>query len=64
MKVEHLDVHKTMSDFEMFRSIKKRYYESKSATQRLLAMRGVKEIKFVKVGDAVSPYSGQVIIES
>ncbi|KAL9035703.1 MAG: hypothetical protein Q9180_004719, partial [Flavoplaca navasiana] len=48
MKVEHLDVHKTMSDFEMFQSIKKRYYESKSTTRRLLAMRGVKEIKFVK----------------
>ena len=59
MKVDHLDVHKTMSDFEMFQSIKKRYYESKSITKRLLAMRGVKEIKFVKVCVAVSPYSGQ-----
>ncbi|KAL9638885.1 MAG: hypothetical protein Q9204_001332 [Flavoplaca sp. TL-2023a] len=50
MKVEHVDVHKTVSDFEMFQSIKKRYYESKSTTKRLLAMRGVKEIKFVKLG--------------
>ncbi|KAL8888521.1 MAG: hypothetical protein Q9192_006164 [Flavoplaca navasiana] len=48
MKVEHLDVQKTKSDFEMFRSIKKRYHESKSTTKRLLAMRGVKDIKFVK----------------
>ena len=59
MKVEHLDVHKTMSDFQMFQAIKKRYYESQSTTKRLLAMRGVKEIKFVKVCDAVSPYSEQ-----
>ncbi|KAL8889192.1 MAG: hypothetical protein Q9215_003491 [Flavoplaca cf. flavocitrina] len=50
MKVEHVDVHKTRSDFEMFQSIKKKYYESKSITKRLLAMRGVKEIKFVKSG--------------
>ena len=63
-KVEHLDVRKTMSDFEMFQSIKKRYYESKSITKRLLATRGVKEIKFVKVGGAISPYSGQEKIES
>ncbi|KAL8881923.1 MAG: hypothetical protein Q9198_000975 [Flavoplaca austrocitrina] len=34
----------------MFQSIKKKYYESKSITKRLLAMRGVKEIKFVKSG--------------
>ncbi|KAL8749237.1 MAG: hypothetical protein Q9199_007809 [Rusavskia elegans] len=47
-KVEHLSVNINLSDLELFGLIKKSYYLSKSMTWRLLAMRGVKKVSFVK----------------
>ena len=49
MKVEHLSVNIDMSDTALFVLIKQRYHKSKSMIRRLLAMRGVKKISFVKV---------------
>ncbi len=49
MKVEHLPVNMALSDLALFELLKKRYNQTKSTTRRLLAMRGVKKISFVKV---------------
>ena len=49
MKVEHLSVNTDMSDTALFVLIKQRYHKSRSMIRRLLAMRGVKKISFVKV---------------
>lgn len=49
MKVEHLSVNIDMSDTALFVLIKRRYHKSRSMMRRLLAMRGVKKISFVKV---------------
>lgn len=56
MKVEHLSVNTALTDLALFELLKKEYFQTKSGVRRLLAMRGVKKISYVKVNGNFSGY--------